>query len=146
MPTTTTEQFTEAIEAAVAERGSDYVYPLHDDSQPNWNLNGVCVYAVETESGLKPGCIVGDVFDRLGVATLDRMHEFEVETQTNTNLDTDSTLGTDSTVGPLVEHLALDLPPRVLNALREAQTEQDYGNDWGTALDAYKRTLNRWTV
>lgn len=49
-----------ALDAAVAERGADYVYPRDRDG---WTaLAGACVYQLADGT---PACIVGDVLHRL---------------------------------------------------------------------------------
>jgi hypothetical protein len=59
--TITLEQVTEALEAAVAEKGADFVYPV--EWRPGGDPNGICRYRRDG----KPACIWGNAFARLGI-------------------------------------------------------------------------------
>lgn len=114
--------FTEAIRAAVAERGRDYRYTAHYP---------VCNYVVgdlellpEDPTAAAPGCIVGLALHKMGVP-LDVLAGYE-------NL-------------PAVDVLAAvapDMPREQVQGAGAAQSMQDGGRLWGEALDAYEEWLS----
>lgn len=115
---------TQAIEAVVAEKGADYVYPGSD--------TGSCWYArQDDDNNLVPSCIVGHVLHRLGF-NLTYLHD----TYEGTRFVGLGTYGvyTDTTYQSIPEHVAI--------ALSDAQSKQDNGETWGEALAAYKNSLN----
>ena len=69
----TTDQFTEAMRAAVAERGADWVYPR---GERGW-ANGIACRYVRSDV-IEPACIIGLALHRLGVP-LDVLHDNEGE-------------------------------------------------------------------
>lgn len=123
----TVEEFTAAMEAAVEERGRDYIYPpaVERDMDSDYEVgpiyyddeyhygDGGCVY--QTAEGV-PACIIGVVLDKLGldVPAYGAMNDARVVLEARTTL-----------------------PSYVLRAARQAQNEQDHGQPWGQALDTY---------
>lgn len=118
----TTAAVTEAIEAAVEERGSDYVYPpakSHDN----------CQYVIDG----KPSCLVGVVLHRLG-ASIDQLRQEDVAVFGNGTMAEDlvhklHTLGI----------LEFEDPYTVGAALESAQLRQDRADTWGRALEEYAK-------
>jgi hypothetical protein len=104
--------FTEAIRAAVALRGRDYVY------EPPAGFS--CLY-VHIDDG-EAGCLIGTALHLLGIP-LDQLAEGEGENAgyLMTSLD----VGTD----------------RERVAAMAAQEQQDTGHKWGFALDMYDKAL-----
>lgn len=123
------------IEAAVAERGADYVYTEHFEQ---------CEYRVteHDESGLTeeakalqvgaPKCIVGFVFKCAG---------FDLTTLSDIGDDEDYLNG--QRPRTLALHGWLEADERVLEALTAAQRKQDGGETWGDARAAFMESLGR---
>lgn len=112
----TRASFTAAMEAAVAERGADYVYTYTK------NIFNRCEY---TEEDGAPGCIIGLALAKLGY------------TGENTR-----TLAYGCGLGAVQALLRLGVHDERLRAAAElAQRAQDGGEDWGAALATYHRVL-----
>lgn len=108
------ETVAEALDAVVAERGEDYVYPqAWLDGSPG----GGCLYVVPGGAG--PACIAGAVFFRLG-ATVELLRECE---------HTSAAIVARRLWGDGEE------AQRIGSFLTVAQLEQDFGETWGTARD-----------
>lgn len=110
--TITRENFTQAMEQAVAERGRDYLYP-EDDKQ-----GSVCQY--KTKNG-KPSCIIGAALHIL-------------------NPDFVPARGSSLPASAVLTELGVD-DDRLLHAAQTAQSEQDQDMTWGFALDKFKEDL-----
>ncbi len=106
----TYESALEALKAAVAEKGEDYVYAWVDYK---------CVYS---HNG-KPSCGVGHVLHRLGVDTEGFEH-----TTMNTKMF-------DSLAYRLRDLSVITITQSAIDLLREFQNCQDEGRTWGEALD-----------
>lgn len=110
------EQFIEAMKAAVAERGEDYVYPewsgngLEDDYHDKW---GQCEYS--TPSG-EPACLIGLALSKIDEDLVPKYGE-----------------------GNISAYYALpeSISDVVRQAANEAQDEQDNEKTWGEALGAF---------
>lgn len=114
-PTFTDVQVMEALAAAVAEKGDDYVYP----KKPHEQCQYVHDKGTTAESA---GCIAGNVLHRLGIplSTLAK-HEG------------------DGVYSLPVEDV-FSASEAALSALGEAQDKQDEGKTWGEALGAAHAT------
>ncbi len=122
MTTITRESFSEAIEAAVAERGPDFIYPLEWKEEFPGNDDPTALRCVYFKEGVGPACIIGVALDKLGV---------DVEKIVNSDASTIlSALG------------ATDLG--LLRAADLAQNQQDLGRPWVDALADYQETLERY--
>jgi hypothetical protein len=127
----TTSIVLDLLEAAVEERGEDYVY---QQNLPNHYLGG-CLYLVED----KPGCIVGVVFDKLGVSheaigLMDQGTSYSGGGFSVTAEAVQEILGQDGF--EFEDHEAIEI-------LRTAQHVQDAGDTWGNALKDAHRTADR---
>lgn len=126
-------KFIAAMEAAVAERGEDWVYPKpeRDTDAPDYidaylrdawhaDSDGSCVY--QTEDG-EPACIIGLAMHKAGaeLPTFDRI------------------------VGArcALRESGLNLSEGVLDAAALAQSKQDRHVTWGEALAAFKEEVAR---
>ncbi|MEU7814107.1 hypothetical protein [Pseudonocardia sp. NPDC049154] len=128
---TTDQAFAEAIRAAVAERGEDYVYPREwrmgnatsaDLDRPQ--ARGTCRYA--RPDGVQGGaCIIGAALQRVGVHVTDL---FELDA---------TAPGAESALAATVTGLS----PRMIGAASTAQSHQDRELSWGLALEAFEREL-----
>lgn len=108
----------ELLEAAVAERGADYVYPrTFDGTGPS------CVYV----RGGKPACLVGLAMTKAGVP-IEQLAGWDTRFES----DAHSVLVDDGLA-------AVD----VAEMLAAAQSVQDDGGTWGEALDAAKDFAER---
>lgn len=112
----------EALDAAVAEVGADFVYPRTG----TWRRNGLCVYAREVEGVLRPACLVGQVLVRLGVSLE------ELEAAGSQGFDMDE-------AGYLFPEAVND--EDLVTALSVAQDYQDEGQSWGVAQTRFHELL-----
>lgn len=145
----TLEEVDQAMAAAVAERGEDYVYPLrqlgwyHPSYEPDteetytdlaamleedpdgFDEEVICRYVTrpEAEGGVQPACLIGGVFHRLGVP-LDELAARE---------------GNDSDA--IASRFAPRLSADLRRALRSAQTRQDGGGTWGGAYAGFRKAM-----
>ena len=122
------ESFTKAMREAVAERGESWTYPsLSDAGDSKWrNSLGNCVYAFPDGS---PACLIGLALYKID-PTIDLVG---AENRIATEHD-------DTSVMALFKELGVE--DRVLyNAAASAQRRQDRGESWGSALEAYERSL-----
>lgn len=113
----TEEEFTAAMEAAVAERGEDFVYP--DEWRDEYSE--ACRYSLPDGT---PACIIGLALHKINPAL--------VPTYDNTEraLDVFEAIG--------------DVPQNVALAAQRAQSQQDADKTWGVALEAYKDALEQY--
>ena len=122
--TITRENFTAALEAVVAERGEDFVYPVKWREEPPIGMSpeeGRCKYTVTNEDGERVGaCIVGAALEHL------LGHPYEGPN--------------DSAFHLLIDGFNVE-DEEFANAVAEAQAKQDGGGTWGQALAVYKRFL-----
>ena len=111
----TVTEVADVLDAAVREKGEDFVY-----SPPGeW---GICQYL----HGTKPGCLIGHVLIRLGAIP----GELALQEGVPANaLEYD--------------RLGLDIPQNAVEALQAAQDEQDEGETWGEARKAFNGALGR---
>lgn len=131
MTITLNERVTTALlNQAVADRGSDYVYP--NDQKDDNNYNGVCRYVFRGDDGslTEAGCIVGYVLAMTGVP-LETLAPYDVAgdgqvTAGGDLLDELNHLGIISIDGPSYRLLV------------GAQSAQDSGNTWGVAIERAK--------
>lgn len=118
--TLTIQEVLPLLDAAVEDRGADWVYPTEAA------LNGCHYFATDqdvedgafTEEGA-PACIVGWVLDRLGVTVTDIVTDIG---------DYNETTGVDT--------LAAIIPMDVdtVEVLQHVQNQQDNGTPWGIAV------------
>lgn len=116
----TAEQFTAAMEAAVADKGEEYVYPFESPQR------GGCFY----RDGDTPLCIVGDALSR--ILTPDQFRGLVPDRHNDAAGPT--ALG-------LLTRKYFNVDYRVISAAQSAQGAQDDGLTWGEALRKYKRNL-----
>jgi hypothetical protein len=116
----TVRQFTEAMRAAVAERGENWVYPANDQvaHDTGWrDGRGFCQY---TTADGEPGCLIGLALHKIDPSIVPAYG---------------SLMGADLTLK------AFGLPHSVQVAAQSAQSAQDDGETWGEALAQYERAL-----
>ena len=115
----------------VTEYGTDHVYqqlPYDDDHGGTY-----CAYVERGPEGLRPSCLVGHFFARLGVS-LDRLNFTEHTPNPIDGMPTAEKVATDLNV--------CDDAAKILQA---AQEEQDTGKTWGVALNrARARATQDW--
>lgn len=88
-----------------------------------------CWYANIRDLHPRPGCIVGQVFARVGVSA-ETLHELDGSGTGSEGTDIASL----ATRGVLKAH-GIDLTPDAVLILKAAQRKQDAGYNWGQALD-----------
>lgn len=112
-----TMTFREALQAAVDEKGADYVYPR---GKRGWtNVWGMCRYAVNG----KPACIIGDALHRMGVP-ISTLKEFDANEE-----------GVDAATA--LEESGLNPTAAEKRGVNAAQSRQDSGASWGESIRAY---------
>jgi len=119
----TIENFTKAMEEAVAERGSGWLYPdqVATNVEDDWHtVSGTCQY--QTKDGT-PACIIGVALSKIDP---DLVPEYDTNK---------SALAVLRNLGA-GEALAL--------AADVAQGMQDSGLRWGVALEEYRRVLSMY--
>jgi hypothetical protein len=109
----------ELLDAAVAEKGADYVYQDPDGRRGGEVDEDGCPAAVTCRyvHGDKPGCIVGNVLHRAGVSL--------------------SALRDEEGVGAynsMFERLYVSMPTHASDLLAHVQDRQDVGVPWGDAV------------
>lgn len=115
----TLERTNELLDAAVAEKGADYIYTDTRGFRAAPGSDGAdCQYV----HGNRPGCLVGNVLHRAGVE-LERL--LQVEGFGVGDVD-------------FQEYLDVTCDEGVLDLLSEAQQRQDGGDTWGDSV-AYAR-------
>lgn len=115
-----TMTFTEAIEAAVEERGAAWEYPKYEEVPTSWHgIGGECLYV--TSDTKQPACIVGLALAKMGFAA-DQMDVITNAPEIMEQLD----------VGSNEERCAAMC----------AQEVQDNGGSWGEALKEYHNSLD----
>lgn len=115
----TEAEFTAAVEAAVQERGADYVYP---EADPDFiSKEGVCVY--RTPSG-EPACIVGLALHNLGIEAPGYEDRSINARELMTYME------------------GVRFPKKVITAAAVAQDCQDAEKTWGEAMNAYLKHLS----
>lgn len=114
-------QTLEAMRAAVAEKGEGYVYKrqVHPDS-PDTGLTS-CLNT--TPDRTAPGCLAGEVFHRVGVP-LEWLADMA-------NINSGAT----AVVAKLRHEGKFDFDDASVKLLSEAQSYQDSGTPWGSALE-----------
>lgn len=122
----------DALEEAVAEKGPEYVY-ANEWGQSSLNEIGEssgisCNYVHGEGENLIPGCIAGNVLNRLGISlgTLTLFERSPVE---------------DVLIGLADEGYINRVEFSVAEIIQAAQTAQDLGFSWGDALKAAKNTV-----
>ena len=111
----------ELVEQAVARRGNDYVYP-EDWKNPETNR---CRYLNEDGT---PACIVGDIFAAEGWFWGQAETVIHSEVNYSSMRDLLTLLGKEG-----------ELSENVIDVLEAAQSAQDHGDTWGTALTKAER-------
>lgn len=112
------KQFMEAMEAAVAERGEDYIYPKFEGEADDYHdSNGLCRYSLEDGT---PACIIGEVLNRLNPEWLPPHDLIRGATSVLSDIGPEAFYRRDY--------------GRIVTAATEAQSSQDRGNTWGDAL------------
>jgi hypothetical protein len=112
----TEELVIEKLEEIIAEYGADYVYERVSCPENDWTA---CVYVHHGE----PSCLVGHFVSRIG-------------------LDVTALDGCTETSYWMADYFRTDqvmFTISALDALREAQIEQDCGKTWGEALEGAHR-------
>lgn len=121
MRTISDAEFTDAMRAAVLERGSDFVYPQQSDEQlyedDEWHDRGACMYSKEDGTA---ACLLG-----LAISTIDPALLPAWGTPENTD---NGQLWLES----------VGVSRRAARAAGVAQNRQDMGRTWGEALLAYE--------
>lgn len=130
IPVLDTERALALLDAAVADRGADYIYT------PPWGeavVNGdgtLCLYwhrsAVDSSDAGQPGCIAGHVYHAAGVSGEWLSRNERIDATTVGQRLNDTTI------------LAVTEGARYI--LNVAQSEQDAGVPWGEAV-AYARLI-----
>ena len=124
----TAETALELLERAVQEKGPDYVYPKSDTQDEDGDGDYVCLYRNADGS---PSCIVGHVFNYLGV--LPKVGEGRSARQAVMDLG-----------------LVTGKWNPTSEILQTAQRDQDAGATWGEALAAarevYAGAVKAWQV
>lgn len=111
-----------ALDAAVAERGADYVYPRDRDG---WTtFTGACVYQLADG---KPACIVGEV-----------LHRLDPELVPPPECVNDAMTFIEEAIPEAFE--AGDLR-NIATLLRVAQAHQDSGESWGRSAEEAKLVI-----
>lgn len=119
-----TMTFTEALEAAVAERGEDWTYPKYQEVpgsclDTEWHyVGGACRYVTRTAN--EPACIIGLALTKMGF--------------------TPRQLDARASAGSMMEVLDVGTTDE-RDAAYTAQRKQDTGGTWGEALTTYKEAL-----
>lgn len=134
---TKTEDFTAALEAAVAEYGADYVYPEEKKAVLLEGSDPQCLY-FDTENHSKPLCLIGVALSKLGVTAEDiaaippavAFYPGQDGLSLNANRIMSSFGFSQSTAW----------------AAKWAQTVQDRGEPWGNALAKYRTELGLQTA
>lgn len=114
------EIVTNALKAAVAERGEDYIYTEH--------FSG-CVYV----RNALPACIVGQVLADLGVSV-----------ETLARFDNNGGATANQVLYALERGGTLTYDQATSNALEAAQYHQDKGRAWGHALREAERAYEAY--
>ncbi len=104
----TADQALELLERAVATRGEDFVYEKPEDAE-------FCVYVRDG----KPDCLIGVVLSMVG--------------WTNEELEVADSIGTVSTLA-IDTRWADRFSKDAVRILGSAQSAQDFGRAWGSAL------------
>lgn len=118
LPHVTIEQAAAALCEAVAQRGSDYVYPSRTCTYVSLNC---------------PSCLVAEALSRLGVS-VEQLQQLD-------NLGLDKVMieqggehfGVDAFISELADWGFVNLRPEVLALFAEAQSLQDAHKTWGQA-------------
>jgi len=116
MITLTNEQVTSLIEAAVVEKGENYIYERPIGAED-------CLYV----HGEQPGCIVGHVLHAAGV----RLAALWVREGMSARV----------LIEELKDQEVISMSGEAVVALRRAQQEQDYGGTWGEALQKFNQIM-----
>lgn len=130
----TVTEFTAAMEAAVEERGREYVYPpqAHEGEADDYHSNeGDCMY---TKPDGTPACLIGVALALLGIT-----HETVEE------LEYGNAIG----AGTLIERMrafGIEVAPEVIYPAELAQCHQDRGGSWGGSLDRFKGEFDRYST
>lgn len=141
----TRDAVSEALHAAVAAKGEDYVYP-------GWNEG--CYYA-DPEEHKAPSCIVGHVVAALDPNTFRSWAEFEAQEGGDSfpasEMDTPRRYAEEEIcdedellVGygePQKVREAFEVDEVTKNALSVAQRIQDMGRSWADAQESFDRTM-----
>lgn len=116
----------EALQAAVDERGADYVYPAKDSNWSNddYHYEGVCVY--RTPNG-DPACIFGLALTKMGL--YDYLPHYRREE------------GIDAVLRLIMGRTDHTFTPTEIRAASAAQYAQDNYADYGTVLETYDTTV-----
>lgn len=117
-------KFIAGMEAAVAERGADYVYPqINTIVTDDMHSNGMCVYR---DSRGNPACLIGTA---LAKAEVHGTYIPEYHESARSASELFAEFEDEDGKGPLSWFIA--------EAADKAQTEQDNGAAWGDALVAF---------
>lgn len=122
------DEVTEALNAAVEEKGEDYVYPNAGDS---------CTYSDPYADEPTPSCIVGWVIAAVAPKVFEKIRREEASE------------GESMGVHSLANNGYIKADEVLKEALQAAQSLQDDGHPWGVAREAYNRILageNRFDV
>ena len=120
MKNVTYQQTLEAMRAAVEEKGEKYVYQRPKNPHIPGDKLGSCLNT--SADGKEPGCLVGNVFHRLGVP---------LEWLFTPEIINNSAGGVISALRQREEY---EFDEKSYKLLAEAQSLQDQGAPWGQAL------------
>lgn len=140
----TDDEFVKAFDAAVEERGRDFVYP------EEWKVpiaefdpsNTTCLYNLDDGA---PACVWGLAFQKLGLTpAIGVITDIQDMTSTANREDCEEY---DEDAYAAVHwreraDVAFELSSTVRRAASRAQTAQDGGNTWGYASDLFHRALD----
>lgn len=132
----TTEQVRAELERIVQEKGADYVYE-HVSTPLDNPIEGSCECFYADPNTGEPSCLVGRVFASLIPDLFEELSRHEgvwgysraVEELYETS------------VGPLIREY---LPPEAAEGLNSAQSAQDAGRTWGTALERFDEAVRSY--
>lgn len=123
----------ELLEEVVAEKGEDYKYEYTEDELLR---NTGCRYFTDTDTDLRPRCIIGHVFAKLTDDTNPFLsqrvaHEYDAGGKTVNAIAFGS--------------LNLDVDQVAVRVWQAAQSMQDSRLTWGKALAHARETLAAWS-
>lgn len=122
----------DALKQAVDERGETFRYT---DRYPTEDYGSGCTYVVNES----PACLAGAALDKLGVP-LDALKALDLASG-----GVGSTTIASEAAERVLRSFDIEMSGQAARALRTAQAAQDYGQDWGSALNAAEQEQLAWT-
>lgn len=127
----TPQQFIDALHAAVAERGGDFVYPQDD---PDWVVAETCQY--QTRDG-QPACIIGAALWKIDPALVPEYGNTNGVWTVLPNVLVGGDFDLDEDTRELTKEERL-----LVSAASSAQTAQDTGKPWSVAMQEFDTVLS----